>query len=60
MTLNETTVIQLLLAVETPLEELTQLIEEEGERIGEKIKISSRMEARARLRRRGAHERLYG
>jgi hypothetical protein len=44
--LNESTVIKLLLAVETPIEELKQLVEEKGEKVGARIKVSSRMEAR--------------
>jgi hypothetical protein len=46
MNLNESTVIKLLLAVKTPIEELKQLVEEKGEKVGAKIKVSSRMEAR--------------
>ncbi|MFH1625506.1 MAG: hypothetical protein ABID54_10195 [Pseudomonadota bacterium] len=46
MNLNNTAVIQLLLGVETPIEELKRLVEAEGEKVGEKIRISNRMEAR--------------
>lgn len=46
MNLFDTTMIQLLLAVGTPIDELKQRVEAEGERVGAHIRVSDRMEAR--------------
>jgi hypothetical protein len=44
--LRETAVIQLMLSLETPMEELKQTIEAAGEKEGARIRVSDRMEAR--------------
>lgn len=46
MNLYDTAVIQLLLGVETSIEELKRLVEAEGEKAGASIRVSNRMEAR--------------
>ena len=46
MNLHATAVIQLLLGLEKPIDELKQMIEAAGEKEGERIHVSGRMEAR--------------
>lgn len=46
MNLHNTAVIQLLLGATTPISELKRFVEEEGEKVGARIRISNRMEAR--------------
>ena len=46
MNLHDTTMIQLMLGLATPIDELKQMIEAEGEKEGAHIRISDRMEAR--------------
>jgi hypothetical protein len=46
MNLAETSLVQLVLSLEKPIEELKQIIEAQGEREGARIRVSKRMEAR--------------
>lgn len=46
MNLRDTAIIQLLLGLETPIDDLKQMIEAEGEKEGARIQVSNRMEAR--------------
>jgi hypothetical protein len=46
MNLRETAVIQLMLGLETPIDDLKQMIEAAGEKEGARIQVSDRMEAR--------------
>lgn len=45
MNLHETAVIQLLLSLETPIDELKQMVEAAGEKEGEQIRVYDRMQA---------------
>jgi len=45
MNLRDTAIIQLMLSLETPIDDLKQMIEAEGEREGAQIQVSDRMEA---------------